>query len=205
MHIFIMLMTSVQSFKLTACKPWEELITQTCSPTLKANLKIVLSRKCRNFVKKFFRLQKFTCTFSIYPQQVCMVSKCFIENCKRSWFHKLHTLQWKSCLKWLSSKGCNSVKINSSSTKNPHAYLQYVHNRYARFQKYPLKLWEELITQTLYRKAWRTDGQTDGRTGANLNAPWLSSRGHKNKKIKMEKKINTLPLTLTPTPWRPQI
>ena len=139
----------------------------------------------------------------MYPQQVCMVSKWSIENCKRSWLHKLHTLQckklpkmtknclspkchnfvknyffvcknshahfqyihnkygWfqndplktvrevdytnsipynaKSCLKWLSSKGCNSVKINSSSTKNPHAHLQYVHNRYARFQKDPLK------------------------------------------------------------------
>ena len=45
----------------------------------------------------------------------------------------------KSCLKLLSSKGCNSVKINSSSTKNPHAHLQYVQNRYARFQKGPLK------------------------------------------------------------------
>ena len=27
MHIIIMLITSVQSFKLIACKPWEELIT----------------------------------------------------------------------------------------------------------------------------------------------------------------------------------
>ena len=81
----------------------------------------------------------------------------------------------KSCLKWLSSKGCNSVKINSSSTKIPHAHLQYVHNRYKRFQKDPLKLREKLITQTLYRKAWRTDRQTDtqtdGQIGANLNAP----------------------------------
>ena len=139
----------------------------------------------------------------MYPQQVCMVSKWSIENCKRSWLHKLRTLQFKklptmtknclspkchnfvknyffvcknshahlqcihnkyawfqndplktvrgvdytnsipynakSCLKWLSLKGCNSVKINSSSTKNPHAHLQYVHNRYARFQKDPLK------------------------------------------------------------------
>ena len=51
--------------------------------------------------------------------------------------HKLHTLQCKKLPK--SSKGCNSVKINSSSTKNPHAHLQYVHNRYAWFQKDPLK------------------------------------------------------------------
>ena len=43
----------VQSFKLIA-KPWEELITQTCYPMLKYNLKIALSRKCRNFVKNYF-------------------------------------------------------------------------------------------------------------------------------------------------------
>ena len=51
MHIFNMLITSVQSFKLIACKPWEKLITQTWFPTLKANLKIVSRWKCRNFVK----------------------------------------------------------------------------------------------------------------------------------------------------------
>ena len=49
-----MLITSVHSFKLITCKPWEELITQTCYPTLKANLKIGLSRKCRNCVKTYF-------------------------------------------------------------------------------------------------------------------------------------------------------
>ena len=54
MHIFIMLITPVQSFKLIACKLWEKLITRTCNPTLKANLKIVFSRKSRNFVKKYF-------------------------------------------------------------------------------------------------------------------------------------------------------
>ena len=36
-----MLLIAVQSFKLIAWKLWEELITQTCYPTLKANLKIV--------------------------------------------------------------------------------------------------------------------------------------------------------------------
>ena len=58
MHIFIMLITSVQSFILIACKPWEELITQTCYPMLKANLKIALSRKCGNFVKNYFFISK---------------------------------------------------------------------------------------------------------------------------------------------------
>ena len=50
MHIFYMLITSVQSIKLIDCKLWEELITQTSYTTLKANLKIVLSQKSRNFV-----------------------------------------------------------------------------------------------------------------------------------------------------------
>ena len=40
----------------------------------------------------------------------------------------------KYCLKWLSSEGCQSVKINSSSIKNPQAHLQYVHNKSAKFE-----------------------------------------------------------------------
>ena len=153
MHIFIMLKIPVQIFKSIACQPWEELITQTCYPTLKVNLKIVLSRQCRNFVNFFF-LQKNKHAHLQY-----------IRN-KYAWFQNdpLKTVRGvdyinsipynaKSCQQRLSSEGCNSDKINSSSTKNPHAHLQYVHNRYARFQKDPLKLWEELITQTLYRKA----------------------------------------------------
>ena len=40
MHIFNILITSVQSFKLIASKLWEE-FTQTCYPILKPNLKIV--------------------------------------------------------------------------------------------------------------------------------------------------------------------
>ena len=59
-----------------------------------------------------------------------------------------------------------------------------------RFKKIHWKLWEELITQTLYGKVWwtdrhtdwQTDGQTDGQTGTNLNASWLSSQGHKDNK-----------------------
>ena len=160
-----MLITSVQSFKLIACKPWEELITQTCYPMLKANLKIVLSQKCRIFVKNYF--------------SVCKNSHAhlrYIQN-KYAWFQNdplktVRTVDYtnsipynaKSCLKWLSSKGCNSVEINSSSTKNPHAHLQYVHNRYARFQKDPLKTvggvdYTNSIPASVMNG--RTDGQTD--------------------------------------------
>ena len=128
----------------------------------------------------------------------------------------------KICLKWLSSEGRNSVKINFSSIKNPYAHLQYVHNMYAKFEKDPLKtvgevdytkkfnfssvknphahlsicpqhvckVWKRSIESCgrswlhkLYTiKTWRTDGQ-DRQTGANLNAPWLSSWGHKNRLI----------------------
>ena len=171
----------MQSFKLIACKPWEEFIIQTCYPTLKVNLKIVLSRKCHNFVKNYF----FVCKNSHAHFQ-------YIHK-KYAWFHNdpLKTVREvddtnsipynaKSCLKWLSSKGCNSVKINSSSTKNPHAHLQYVHKRYVRFQKDPLKLWEDLITQTLYRKAWWTDGQTQtDRQGKISMSPDYRHRGIK--------------------------
>ena len=151
------------------------LITQTCYPTLKANLRIVLSRKCRNFVKNYFSV----CKNSYAHLQ-------YIHN-KYAWFQNdpLKTVRGvdytisipynaKSCLKRLSSKGCNSVKINSSSTKNPLAYLQYVHNRYARFQKDPLQTvggadYTNSIPLSVTNE--RTDRQTDGRTGANLNAP----------------------------------
>ena len=68
----------------------------------------------------------------------------------------------KSCLKWLSSKGGNSVKIKSSSTKNPQAHFQYVHNRYARFQKDPLKTVGEVdyTKCTVKRDEWM-DRQMD--------------------------------------------
>ena len=41
MHIFNMFLIAVQSFKMNAWKPWEELITQSNYLLLKPNLKIV--------------------------------------------------------------------------------------------------------------------------------------------------------------------
>ena len=41
MHIFNMVLIAVQSFKMNAWKPWEELITQSYNLLLKPNLKIV--------------------------------------------------------------------------------------------------------------------------------------------------------------------
>ena len=71
------------------------------------------------------------------------------------------------------SDGRNSVKINSSSIKTPHAHFQYVHIRYARFQKDPLKTVRVVdYTNSIPVKCDEcTARQTDGQTGANLNAP----------------------------------
>ena len=71
------------------------------------------------------------------------------------------------------SDGRNSVKINSSSIKTPHAHFQYVHIRFARFKKDPLKTIRVVdYTNSIPVKCdERTDRQTDGQTGANLNAP----------------------------------
>ena len=41
MHVFNMLLIAVQSFKMNAWKPWEELIIQSYYLLLKPNLKIV--------------------------------------------------------------------------------------------------------------------------------------------------------------------
>ena len=41
MHIFNMLLIAVQSFKMNAWKPWEELITQSYYLLLKPSLKII--------------------------------------------------------------------------------------------------------------------------------------------------------------------
>ena len=84
----------------------------------------------------------------------------------------------KICLKWLSSKGRNSVKINSRSNKNPHAHLQYVHNMYARFEKDPLK----------------TVGEVDYTNSIPYNAKiclkWLSSKGRNSVKINLRSNKN---------------
>ena len=42
--------------------------------------------------------------------------------------------------KWHSSKGLNSVKINSSSIRNAYAHFHYVHNKYKRFEIDPIKI-----------------------------------------------------------------
>ena len=63
--------------------------------------------------------------------------------------------------KWLCLKGRNSVKIIYSPSKlHMHIFIMST-KKYTRLQKTHWKLCEELITQTLYCKAWRTDRRTD--------------------------------------------
>ena len=50
----------------------------------------------------------------------------------------------KKLPKRLSLKSRHSIKINSGPIKNPHAYFLYVHNMYAKFEKYPLKNMREV-------------------------------------------------------------
>ena len=45
----------------------------------------------------------------------------------------------KSCKNDYVQKAVTSLKINYRAIKNPHADLHYVHNKFARFQKDPLK------------------------------------------------------------------
>ena len=74
----------------------------------------------------------------------------------------------KKLPKRLSLKGRNSVKINSSSTKNSHAHLHYVNNKYARFQKDPLKTVE--VVDYTHNYTVKCDERTDRQMGVNLNA-----------------------------------
>ena len=174
--------TNMQGFKKIHWKLWEKWITQTLyrkAWRTDGQTENCLSPKCHNFVKNYF-----------FPCKNSHVHLQYIHN-KCAWFQNdaLKTVRGvdytnsipynaKSCLKCLSSKGCNSVKINSSSTKNPHAHLQYVHNKYARFQKDPMKPVGGVdytnsipLSVTNGRTDGRTDRQTDGQTEANLNAP----------------------------------
>ena len=91
--------------------PYWSLTWKLSKSKLKPYLKIVSSPKCRNFVKNYF----FPCKNSHAHLQ-------YIHN-KCAWFQNdpLKTVRGvdytnsiphnaESCLKWLSSKGCNSVK-----------------------------------------------------------------------------------------------
>ena len=69
----------------------------------------------------------------------------------------------KSCLKWLSSKGCNSVKINSSSTKKPICTSSICPQKACKVSKRSIKNCGRSWLHKLYtvKRDERTDRQTD--------------------------------------------
>ena len=135
MHIFIMLIISVQSFKLIACKPWEEFITQTCYSTLKANLKTVLSRKCHKFVKNYIFVFKNSHAHLQYIFMLITSVQSFKLIACKPWEELITQTCYptlKANLKTvISRKCCNFVKNYFFVCKNSYAHLQYIHNKYA--------------------------------------------------------------------------
>ena len=78
--------------------------------------------------------------------------------------NSIPTMQQK-CLKLLSLTGRNIAKSNSSSIRNPHAHLKFVHNKYARLQTDPLKTVGGVDpVKCAERTDKRTDKRTDGHT-----------------------------------------
>ena len=74
MHMFNMLIIPVLNFKSIAKKPWKELITQTCYPMLKANLKIVQVEYAIILSKNYFLV----CTNShAYLRNACNICAKF--------------------------------------------------------------------------------------------------------------------------------
>ena len=145
-HIFNMLITSVQSFKLIAWKLWEELITQTCHPILKPNLKIFQVQNAVHLSKMMFLLAKSHMhIFNMLITSV-KVSNWLLENSGRSWLHKLATPYWSLTWKFSKYKLKPNLKIVQvqnavilsknifSPEKNSHAHLQYIHNMCAWFR-----------------------------------------------------------------------
>ena len=150
-----MLISSMQSFKLIAYKPWEELITQTCYSTLKANLKIVLSRKCLNFVKNYFFVCKNSHAYLLYIHNKYA---CFqndpLKTVREVDYTNHIPYNAKSCLNDYVRKAVilSKLILAPPKTQKPTCTSSICPQQVCKVSKNQ-KLWEELITQTLYRKA----------------------------------------------------
>ena len=62
----------------------------------------------------------------------------------------------KKLPKWLSLKGCNSLKSNPSSIKNLHAHLQYVWKVWETFVENCKRSWLHKLHILQYEKAAKT-------------------------------------------------
>ena len=135
MHIFNMLITSVQSSKLIAWILWEELITQTCYPILKPNLKIVYVKNAVIVSKMIFFPAK--CTSSI-AYNICekFIWKLWEELIKQTCYPIL-----KPNLKIEKKKYRNFVKNDFLACQKSYAHLHYSYNICAKFQ---IDCWQSL-------------------------------------------------------------
>ena len=152
-----MLITSVQSFKLIAWKPWENLITQTCLHGNAVILSKIIFSSAKIHMHFFNMLITFVQSFKLIawkPLEELITQNCY-PMLKAN--HKLVSVENAVILS----------KIIFSSAK----ILMHIFNMFLIYvQSFKLiawKLWEELITQTFLFESG--DGWTDGQ-GQNIMA-----------------------------------
>ena len=165
--------TCMQSLKKIHWKLWEELITQTLYIPFNAKicLKWLSSKGCNSVKINSSSIKNPQAHLQYVPNLYAKFEKDPLKTVRGFDYTNSIPYNAKICLKWLSSKGRNSVKINSRSNKNPHAYLQYVPIMYARFEKDPLKAVGEV------------DYTNSIPNNAKICLKWLSSKGRNSVKI----------------------
>ena len=155
MHIFNMLITSVQSFKLIAWKLWEELITQTCNPILKPNLKpnlkivqvqnvVILSKIIFLPAKKHMHIFNM---LTISVQSFKLITWKLWEELITQTGYPILISNLK--IVWVQNAVVLSKIIFLPAQKHMHIFNMLT-TSVQSFKLITWKLWEELITQTCY-------------------------------------------------------
>ena len=116
-----------------------------------------------------------TCTSRLVVQHPYQVSFKSMKGCRRSWKDKLN------CVKILSVKDTNSVKICRTWINSPHVLLELWSNIPTNFHSNPSEDVGGVEKTNFDGTKGRTDGRTEGRTKQTLNAPLaILRRGHQN-------------------------
>ena len=116
-----------------------------------------------------------TCTSRLVVQHPCQVSFKSMQGCRRSWEDKI------KCVKILSVKDHNSVKIFQTWIISPHALLDLWYNICTKFHSNPCKDVGGVEKTNFDVTEWRNDGRTDK---ANTKCPLaILWRGHKKMKV----------------------
>ena len=124
-----------------------------------------------------------TCTSGLVMQHPCQVSFKSMQQCRRSWEDKL------KCVKILSVKGHNSVKIGRKWIISPHALLYLWYNICTKFHSNPCKDVGGVKKTNFNGTEGRNDGRTEWQTKQTLNAP-LPFYGRGIKRLLMTSLIN---------------